>query len=141
MDRLRGRVQGLTDDEYRWTPAAGVATIEWRVTHIADTLGEERNWRWLGRGPLPVGPVDVVDGDADDPPTAAKGLARLEAAYAAWVELVGSLDTEAVFRPLGPIAGPYRDELVVSFVMHIFDELVHHAAEVGLMRDLYRARH
>lgn len=60
MDRLRGRVQGLTDDEYRGTPAAGVATIEWRVTHIADTLGEERNWRWLGRGPLPVGAVDVV---------------------------------------------------------------------------------
>ncbi len=141
MDRLRGRVQGLTDDEYRWAPAPGVSTIEWRLTHIADTLGEERNWLWLGHEPLAVGAVDAVDGDADEPPTAAGGLARLESAYGAWVALVGSIDAEAVFRPLGPTAGPYRDDLVISFVMHIFDELVHHAAEVGLVRDLYRARH
>ncbi len=141
MDRLRGRVEGLTDDEYRWTPAPDISPIEWRLTHIADTLGEERNWLWLGRESLPVGAVEVVDGDADEPPSAAGGLARLESAYAAWVALVDSIDADAVFRPLGPAAGPYHGDLVISFVMHIFDELVHHAAEVGLMRDLYRAAH
>ena len=31
------------------------------------------------------------------------------------------------------------DENVATFVEHIHDELIHHAAEIALLRDLYRA--
>jgi hypothetical protein len=41
---------------------------------------------------------------------------------------------------MGAIAGPYADADRVAFVVHIMDELIHHAAEVALLRDLYRLR-
>jgi hypothetical protein len=35
--------------------------------------------------------------------------------------------------------GPYGDSERIGFVIHIMDELIHHTAEVGVMRDLYAA--
>ena len=46
---------------------------------------------------------------------------------------------EEMWEPLGLIAGPYADDERIGFVIHIMDELIHHAAEVGVMRDLYTA--
>jgi hypothetical protein len=45
-------------------------------------------------------------------------------------------------RPAGaspPIAGPYAQESRRAFILHQLDELIHHRAEVGVLRDLYRA--
>ena len=41
---------------------------------------------------------------------------------------------------MGPIAGPFATSDRVAFVIHIMDELIHHGAEVALLRDLYRVR-
>jgi hypothetical protein len=41
---------------------------------------------------------------------------------------------------LGPIARGYADSTRMAFILHIIDELIHHGAEVALLRDLYRAR-
>jgi hypothetical protein len=38
-----------------------------------------------------------------------------------------------------PAPGAFEGEPVVALVVHILDELVHHAAEVALLRDLYAA--
>jgi len=39
--------------------------------------------------------------------------------------------------PLGPGWGPYATSTTFDLGLHVFDEVVHHAAEVGLLRDLY----
>jgi hypothetical protein len=43
-------------------------------------------------------------------------------------------------RPCGPAEGPFRDLPMATLVLHINREVFHHAAEVALLRDLYRAR-
>jgi DinB family protein len=131
--RLRNRLEGLTDNELRWEPAPAVTTIAWRLAHIADTLREERNWRWMEREPT------LRDADTEQPGTAVAALAYLDASYAACDGLLRSLQPEELWRPVGAVAGPFEGEPVVALVVHILDELVHHAAEVALLRDLYAA--
>jgi hypothetical protein len=38
---------------------------------------------------------------------------------------------------IGPSFGPYAKDSATDLALHVFDELVHHAAEVSLLRDLY----
>ena len=156
FERLRRRLDGLTDDEYLWEPvspcisiepgargrAARVApdgideftTIAWRLCHIADLLREERNWRWLGRTPA------LLDAEMWQAPTASDAVGYVEEAFAAWSALVASVSTDDWWLPMGPVAGPFATSDRVAFVIHIMDELIHHGAEVALLRDLYRVR-
>jgi hypothetical protein len=156
FERLRGRLVGLTDDEYLWEPvtpclsirpgAPGRArrnnheapddftTIAWRLCHIGDTLREERNWRWLGQEPT------LLDADIRQPPTASDAVRYVEEAFAVWTQLVASIAADDWWLPLGPAAGAYASTDRVALVVHIMDELIHHAAEVALLRDLYRVR-
>lgn len=156
-NRLQGRVHGLTDEEYLWEPAADswsirpdadgvwrpdsspfprdpapITTIAWRLAHITDDiLGGERNATWIG---LPADPNASWPGTAR---TAAEALDRMDETYAYWrrcLELAHDLD-----RPMGEIAGPYAESSRRSFLHHELDELIHHGAEVALLRDLYRA--
>ena len=107
FERLRRRLDGLTDDEYLWEPvspcisiepgargqAARVApngigeftTIAWRLCHIGDLLREERNWRWLGRTPA------LLDAEMWQAPTASDAVGYVEEAFAAWSALVASV--------------------------------------------------
>lgn len=39
---------------------------------------------------------------------------------------------------MGAVAGPYAEHDGTSFALHILDELIHHGAEVGTLRDFYR---
>lgn len=154
-ERFRARVQGLTDDEYVWEPVLGcltvrrdevgtfrtggppvqgpVTTIAWRICHIGDFLRHERNWRWLGREP------EQLDADIRHPITAVGGIEYVDASWASWQRLVSSLTPREMWEPMGAIAGPYGDSERIGLVVHIMDELIHHAAEVGVMRDLYAA--
>ena len=42
--------------------------------------------------------------------------------------------------PLGPAWGPYAQDNTVDLALHVLDEVIHHGAEVGLLRDLYAHR-
>lgn len=42
--------------------------------------------------------------------------------------------------PIGSVAGLYSATSRRSLVLHLYDELIHHAAEVSLLRDLCAAR-
>jgi hypothetical protein len=133
--RLRGRLVGLSDDELTWKPTADDRiTIGWRLAHITSFLSDERNWLFLGQRP------PTREGDDGAAVTADDAIARLEAAYAAWTSLIASVPADQWWEPLGPIAGPSASADRVAYVVHIMDELIHHAAEVGLLRDLYGAR-
>ena len=95
---------------------------------------QHRNPRWLGR--KPVGP-EVTHLEAA---TAAEALAAVDAAWASWKALADSLTDEELAEPIGPAGGFFAQEEREAFVLHIADELIHHAAEVALLRDLWAAR-
>ena len=61
-------------------------------------------------------------------------------AYARWVEGVRGLGEEGLARPCGPAEGPYADEPLAALVTHIHREVIHHGAEIALLRDLYAHR-
>ena len=50
---------------------------------------------------------------------------------------VRSLDAEALARPCGPAEGPYAERSMMTLVLHINRELIHHGAEIACIRDLY----
>jgi hypothetical protein len=131
--RLRERLEGLTEEEYRWEPGPGVATIAWRTGHIAELLAEDRNAAWLGVPGRP-GPTGV-------PMTARDALTSLDGAFAVWADVLAVVPEESLAEPIGPVGGPYGDDTRRSFVLHVLDELIHHGAEVALVRDLWAAHH
>jgi hypothetical protein len=149
MQRLRNRVEGLTDDEYFWRPVANsiadakaewpesevppFTTISWRLHHIiVDVLLAERTATWLGLRPEP-GDVPAVE-----PENAATAVKALDHAAKVWRSRLSSVDDRSLALQMGEIAGYYADGTRFSFALHILDELIHHGAEVGVVRDLYR---
>lgn len=157
---LRPRLDGLTDAEYRWEPVPGawnvrprgeggvgaggftldlttpapvphpVTTIAWRLAHlVVDVLGA----RVAGHfgGPPATHETHHHPGDAET------ALAQLDAAYAAWTAGVKTLDADGMAHPCGPPEGPWGDEPMAALVLHINREVIHHGAEITLLRDLY----
>jgi len=153
--RLRERIAGLTDDEYFWQPVPDCwtvhpvngtvdggppfpdeppfTTIAWRLTHIVDFLQTERTATWFGLTPAPD------DGEPPIPGTAAAATQAFDHAVAVWRRRLIAVDDEQLCEKMGEIAGHYADSDRASFALHILDELIHHGAEVGVVRDLYRA--
>jgi hypothetical protein len=157
--RVRGRVAGLTDDEYLWEPAADMwsirpdatgtwwpdrsvfppepaplTTIAWRLAHVTDILSQERNGSWLGL-------VVVSPDDLSAAATADDAVARLERANEIWNGYLQQVDEDTLGDAIGPIGGRYADATRCAFVLHELDEVIHHGAEIALMRDVYRATH
>jgi hypothetical protein len=158
VDRLRSRVEGLGDEEYLWEPAPGsytirpdangvwranaqvvpepspphLSSIAWRLDHI--DFAVERNSTWLGlewdnRFDTRVTGV---------PPTAAGALERLDERYAYWWANLNKLDDKLLWEPVGEIGGPYGQQPRYGFVGHVLDEVIHHGAEIAMLRDFYR---
>jgi hypothetical protein len=164
-NQLRPRLDGLTDDEYLWEPVPGswnvrprdaastmpgtggftidwvhpepepapVTTISWRMAHIIVGVLAARVAGHFG-GP----PADYQSWEYAG--TAAGGLAQLDAAYDAWTAGVRELDADALNRPCGPSEGPWGDRPMSTLVLHINREVIHHGAEIALLRDLYAHR-
>jgi hypothetical protein len=167
QNQLRPRLTGLTDEEYFWEPAAGcwsirrrgtstapravgggeflfdyghpppdpppVTTIAWRLAHlIVDVLGA-RNAMLFG-GPPVEWETYPYSG------TAAGALDQFDSAYAFWSKNVRGLGTDGLAQPCGPASGPYADYPIAALVLHNNREMLHHGAEIALLRDLYRAQ-
>lgn len=159
-DRTRQRLDGLTDEELLWEPYPGcwslrrlrdgswvsdwvpeppplppLTTLAWRMVHLIGCYGSARNSEWLG--------VEVstapVESWSVTPVTAADAIGSLEHAHTRWRHVLDMVDDDDLARRLGPIGGPYADETCAAFVLHMLDEVIHHGAEVAVMRDLYRA--
>jgi DinB superfamily len=160
-DRFSDRLAGMGDDEYLWAPAAGcwsvrldaegrgrldggggggpapdpapLTTIAWRIGHVGGlALGGFAN-RLFEDGSLRVEDIDFPGHVAD-------AIPFLERNYGRWRSGVASLDSDQWWMPLGPAWGPYAESTTVDLALHVLDELVHHGAEVGLLRDLYANR-
>ena len=152
------RLQGLTDAEYFWEPVAGCWTVRRDATgrFVADAAWPEPNpapvttiaWRL---GHVIVGVLGArVASHFGGPPvdyqsfayagTAAEALDQLDEVYDAWNRGVDSLGADGLARPCGASEGPYADRLMAALVLHINREVIHHGAEVALLRDLYLRR-
>ncbi len=63
----------------------------------------------------------------------------MDTAWVCFSNCYRALDDEAMARPLGPSFGPWAESNWADMLLHVADELVHHGAEVALLRDLYAA--
>ncbi|MCP2259227.1 DinB superfamily protein [Streptoalloteichus tenebrarius] len=166
--QLRDRLDGLTDDEYFWEPVAGCwsvrprgtgtapvrvgsgamtidfampqpdpppfTTIAWRLGHVIVGVLAARNAAHFGRAPTDYQSFEYAE-------TAGDALAQLDAEYATWMAGVESLGETGLARPCGPAEGPYADHPLAALVLHVNRELIHHLAEVCLLRDLHLHTH
>lgn len=167
QNHLRPRLNGLSDAEYHWEPAAGcwgvrpraeagaglahgrgpyvieqvwpeptpppVTTIAWRLGHIIVGVLGQRAASHFG-GPPCDPETFAYAGTADE------ALRQLDDAYAVWVTGARALGEAGMARPCGPAEGPYAEFPLGALVLHINRETIHHAAEICLLRDLYRSR-
>ena len=53
---------------------------------------------------------------------------------------MAALGEEGLLRPCGEAEGPYADLPMAALVLHIHREVIHHGAEICLLRDLYPHR-
>ena len=168
--RTRGRLAGLTDDEYFWEPVSGCCTIRRADSgaYRADdpdrpnavqrpvtgagappfTTIAWRLWHLVEnyggkRNPQWLGverPPGGFERDDPAPANADEAIAVLERAHAFWQDMLRELPTASWWEPLGRIAGPYAEDDKASLVLHHIDEQIHHGAELGVLRDLYLHR-
>ncbi len=164
QEHLRPRLDGLTDGEYRWEPVPGawnvrprgtsaapiaagsgdftidfafpepnpapVTTIAWRIGHIVVGCLGMRVASHFG-GPVVSYETHRYPGDA------ATALAQLDEVYAAWIAGVRGLGEPGLERPCGPAEGEWGGSPMADLVLHINREVLHHGAEIALLRDLY----
>lgn len=110
-----------------------VTTIAWRLVHLIVGVFGARNASHFG-GP----PMDYVTYDSKG--TAAAALADLDEVYEAWVAGVRSLGDDGLLRPAGEAEGPFAAWPMAGLVLHVHREVIHHGAEILLLRDLFRCR-
>lgn len=160
------RIQGLTDDEFDWEPEPGtwslsrsaegdrfyewppgspgqgealLTTVSWRLAHIGNGCLASRAKTFFDLGP-------GVDDRGSFPGTAREAVAFMREVWEAWRGGLGGLDDEALFRPLGPDSpgadgmGLGSEHPFLNMVMHNHRELLHHGAEINLLRDLWWSR-
>jgi hypothetical protein len=164
---LRRRLIGLTDEEYFWEPTPGAWNIHPRGQGTTEFQGGSGDftidWAFPEPQPAPVTTIAWrlahmiigvlaarVHGHFDGPEadyttwdyagTADGALAQLDEAYAAWLAGVRRWTGAALLEPCGPAEGPWGDSPRADIVLHINRELIHHGAEVALLRDRWTHR-
>ncbi len=163
--QLRPRLDRLSDAEYFWEPVPGcwsirrrkdastplaagageyvmdyampphdpepVTTIAWRLAHIIVGLFGSRSATHFG-GPPAAYPSWEYAG------TAASALRQLDEGHDRWISAVRSLSAAELAKPVGLAEGWELAELpMAELVLHINREVIHHGAEIALLRDLY----
>jgi len=156
-ERHLDRIAGLDDEEFLWEPVpecwsvhtgqAGrgqldgtwpspepppITTIAWRIGHIGVAVGGFAD-RLFGEGKMTVTEMDFPSKVAHVP-TFYEDLATT------WRNGIAGLDDVQWWSKLGQAWGPYAESNHVDLALHVYDEVVHHAAEVALLRDLYSRR-
>lgn len=166
-NQLRPRLDGLTDDEYLWEPSPGswnvrprgtattamaagsgdfvidfefpapepapLTTIAWRLGHVIVGVLAVRNQNHFGGPPAEYNTWEYA-GTADE------ALAQLDAAYDHWIGAVKKLTDADLARPVGETEGPWAELPMAALVLHIHREVIHHGAEISLLRDLWAHR-
>ena len=159
--RLTSRLTGLTDEEYFWEPVPGcwslrqgddgwwrldggggggpapdpvpVTTIAWRLGHLGGLAVGGFADRRFGDGTLTIGQISF-------PHHAGEVAGFLDEHYRTWRAGLTGLGPGEWEAPLGPSWGTFAEANTIDLALHVLDEVIHHGAEVGLLRDLYSHR-
>ncbi|MFI1098494.1 DinB family protein [Streptomyces sp. NPDC020917] len=164
---VRPRLEGLTDDEYFWSPVPEAWSVRPRGTSTAPLqLGAgEFTWDYGHPAPDPApfttiawrlghvvsGVLAVRNASHFGAPaashdtwryagTAAGALEQLTAQADVWLAGVRALGDGGLRVPVGA-KEPYPQAPMADLVLHIHRELIHHLSEVCLLRDLYLHTH
>jgi uncharacterized damage-inducible protein DinB len=152
--RLRGRLEGLSEEEYFWEPVSGCwtvhrdesgawvadyadpdpdpapfTTIGWRLVHIADCKVMYHEWAF--------GERRLTFPDLAAPATVAGAVGRLEQGQQLLRAALGRLTDGALEEPRLTNWGERWPAWRIFWAM--IDHDAHHGAEIGCLRDLYRA--
>lgn len=162
--QLRPRLDGLTDAEYFWPPVPGcwtirrrgespapvppgageftmddarpqdgrepVTTIAWRLAHLIDVFGSPAAAHFAASpGSQPaIGYSGTAHG----------ALRQLDDGHDGWVRDVRALGTAGLARPQGSLSPPeYAAAPLARLILYTNLEVIHHGAEICLLRDLY----
>ncbi|MET8864242.1 DinB family protein [Nonomuraea sp. NPDC004580] len=166
-NQLRPRLEGLTDDEYFWSPVPDPWNVWPRGRSTAPIQGGAGDFIIDFAYPTPVpapfttiawrlGHVIVgvlaarTASHFGGPPasyetweyagTAAQALGQLDREVEAWLAGVQGLGEDELRVPVGD-KEPYPESPMADLVLHIHRELIHHLSEVCLLRDLYLHTH
>lgn len=159
VERVLARLEGLTGEEYFWEPVpecmtvrrgddgvfradplppkypvpAPFTTIAWRMYHIgSDCL--RCYLRFFG-GEAPEEDPRAWPGAVPE------AVATMTEDWSRFRARIAGLGDERLMRPMGELGGFYRDETYLQLGLHALDEVAHHGAELGLLRDLYLHRY
>lgn len=148
------RMEGLEDGEYLWEPVESCwsvrrdhdgrvvldwefpepapppfTTVAWRLCHLSRTMAQRASFHF--------GDASIGDDSIALPLTAKGGIELVEHSYQTWRSGVAAWSSAAdVGQPEGWRSSP--DDLA-GVLVHMNREVIHHAAEVALLRDLYRS--
>ncbi|MFD6885739.1 DinB family protein [Streptomyces sp. NPDC059957] len=115
-----------------WPPP--FTTIAWRLSHLTEMLALRADHTAGSRG--------LTRADQRVEGGAAAAVAGFDSAAAAWRGALLSVD-EAALDTVGYCTYPHgsdAEEPFVDIAWWVNQELLHHGAEIALIRDLYRAR-
>jgi len=114
---------------------APLTTIAWRLSHLSEMLAL--------RADHTTGSHTLTRDDYHTSGDCAGAVAAFESAAAAWREALLSAD-DAALDTVGHSTYPHGSDPEDPFIETVWwvnQELLHHGAEISLMRDLYRAGH
>ena len=157
-DRVGLRLEGLSDVEYLWEPVpdcwsvrkqddgtfmadwaspeprpAPFTNIAWRLSHIGFLLNMRADYQFGKRTLTPL--------NAPWPGRAHAALTWAETGYATYRAGIAALSEDELDRPPPAPPGYLDSRFPTSMnIQHVTLELIHHGAEVALLRDLYRTR-
>lgn len=109
-------------------------TLAWRLSHLGELL--------TLRADHTAGGHSLTREDYRVAGTAAGALADFDASAAAWRAALAGAD-DAALDTVGYCTYPYGsdpEDLFLDIVWWVNQELLHHGAEIALLRDLYRVR-
>jgi len=111
----------------------GVRTIGWLVTHLVEVFAERWEWTFGGHR--------LRRDDIEVHPTAHAGVAALTDVVERWQRDLAALDAGR-FWTVGLSQATEIDAQApfAHLVLHVNRELVHHGAEICVLRDLHRVR-
>lgn len=167
-EMAKDRLAGLTDEEHLWEPVPGcisirpageinggslghgdwllefprpepdpppMRTIAWILGHLYEGFSSRYEWTFGARQADPLTMVDFT-------PSAAEALERFWALMERWRGGIAGL-TDEQLDMIGYGQYPFgldRDIQFIAIVWWTNRELIHHTAEIALLRDLYAAR-
>ncbi|MFI0975869.1 DinB family protein [Streptomyces sp. NPDC021093] len=166
--QLRDRLDGLTDDEYFWSPVpdawsvrprgtskapvqagTGDFTIDFAFpqpdpapfTTIAWQLGHVVVGVLAARNAAHFGAPAASYEGWEYAGSAATALDQLKAQLDVWMAGVRDLGEAGLLLPVGEKEPAFPELAMADLVLHIQRELIHHLSEVCLLRDLYAHTH